>query len=231
MPKIHIRKFELKDRADVRRISCETSFLEEDRSLFLDDDEILADALTIYYTDHEPESCFVAAAEDKVIGYIIGTKDVPRMEKIFSKHVVPELIRKAFKKGFFFKIRTWQLFLHVAISALKGEFHAPHFSAQYPGMLHINIDKGWRGHQIGKRLIDQYLDFLKAQGIRGVHFGTMSEDAKGFFLKSGFTLLHASKRSYLKFRIGKEVPFYIFGKDRKGIFADDTRLDGLNGCG
>jgi ribosomal protein S18 acetylase RimI-like enzyme len=213
MPPVYIREFELKDRPDVRRISCETAFLGESRSLFIDDDEILADALTLYHTDHEPESCFVAVDEGRVVGYVLGTKDAFLMDKISSEQIFPALIKKAFQRRFFFKIKTWALFFQVAISALKGEFFAPHFFARYPAMLHINIDKNYRGNKLGTGLIENYLNFLKTQGVKGVHFGAMSEDAKVFFLRSGFKLLHTSKRSYLVYRIGKTVPFYIFGKE------------------
>lgn len=212
MSEIQIRRFEAKDREDVRRISCETSFLEADRSEFIDDDEILADALTIYYTDYEPESCFVAVKDEKVVGYIIGTKSVPQMEKVFSRQILPKLIMKAFQRGVFLRAKIWSLCIHAIASGLKGEFYAPHFSAEYPAMLHINIDKEHRGRQLGKRLIEQYINFLRAQGAAGVHFGTMSEGAKTFFLKAGFELLHESKRSYLKYRTGKIVSFYIFGR-------------------
>ncbi|MFH1062284.1 MAG: hypothetical protein V1747_05270 [Candidatus Omnitrophota bacterium] len=178
MPDIQIRKFEVKDRDAVRRISCETAFLEEERSFFIDDDEVLADALTLYYTDYEAESCFVAAAHDQVIGYIIGTKNAAGMERIFSKQILPKLLIKAFKRGFFLKSKTWLLFFNVIKSALKGEFYALHFSAEYPAMLHINIDKDYRSRQVGKRLINCYLEFIKSQGIAGVHFGTVSEGAR-----------------------------------------------------
>lgn len=69
---IFIRKFNNCDRKDIRRISCDTAFLEESRKVFFDDDEILADALTLYFTDYEPDSCFVAVKNDKIIGYIKG---------------------------------------------------------------------------------------------------------------------------------------------------------------
>ncbi len=212
MSQIEIRKYKLKDRSDVRRISCETSFPETDRGLFIEDDEIIADALTIYYTDYEPGSCFVAMDGDKVVGYIIGTKDASMMEKVFSRDILPKFLKKAFCRNLFIRMKTWRLFFYITMSALRGEFYAPHFSTQYPAMLHINVDKDHRGRHVGKRLIDHYVNFLKDQGVNGIHFGTISEGAKEFFLKSGFELLHESKRSYLKYRTGKMVPFYIFGK-------------------
>lgn len=211
MPDIQIRGFEPRDRAAVRRISCETSFLQEDRRLFLDNDEVLADALTLYYTDYEPGSCFVAVAAGRVVGYIIGTLDVHRMETVVSGKIWPGLIWKALRRGLFCRLRVWRLLFHVVTSALKGEFRAPHFAAQYPGMLHINIDQDHRGKEIGRKLIERYLSHLREHHVDGVHFGSMSEKAKEFFLRSGFKLLHVSQRSYLKYRTGEIFPFYILG--------------------
>ncbi|MEJ2568617.1 MAG: hypothetical protein P8Z50_07085 [candidate division WOR-3 bacterium] len=52
--KIIIRKFSKKDIEDVRRIACETAFGGSSRYDFFEDDEILADLLTRYYTDYRP---------------------------------------------------------------------------------------------------------------------------------------------------------------------------------
>ena len=61
-----IRPYQKEDRPSVRRISCETAFLDADLHDFFSDEEILADALTLYFTDYEPESCFVAELEEQI---------------------------------------------------------------------------------------------------------------------------------------------------------------------
>ncbi len=212
MSDIVIRQFTKNDREDIRRINCDTAFLEADRKLFFDDDEILADVLTLYYTDYEPQSCFVAIEEDKVIGYIIGAKDVRRMRITFNKRILPQTIGKALRKGFFLRANNLKFFLHVAVSFFKGEFFAPDFSRKYPATLHINIDKNFRGRKIGEKLIEHYLNYLKKQGVQGIHFGTMSEGAKKFFIKLGFSILFEGKHSYLSYITKQNSPYYILGK-------------------
>jgi GNAT superfamily N-acetyltransferase len=207
-----IRKYDCNDRDSVRRISYETAFLECPRKLIFDDDEILADALTLYFTDYEPESCFVAVADNKVVGYIIGSKDAADIKRVFgSKIIIPVLI-KAFSRGVFFKLVNLKYFFHVLLSALKREFIAPELSKDFPSLLHINIDEAYRGQGIGERLIQIYLAFLKEEGSRGVHFGTISERAVTFFLGNGFNILFQNKRTYLKPYFNKAVNFYIFGR-------------------
>jgi len=208
---IFIRKFNNCDREDIRRISCDTAFLEEPRKVFFDDDEILADALTLYFTDYEPDSCFVAVKNDKIIGYIIGTTDVKLMQKIFFIRIIPLLIIKALNKRIIFKRNALNFLIHLLLSLLKGEFIRPDFSKKYPATLHINIDKAFRRQNIGKQLIECYLKFLKEKNVSGVHFGVMSESAKEFFIKLGFNILFRSKLSYLRYYLGKFIPYYILG--------------------
>ncbi len=209
---ISIRQFTKSDRRDVRRISCDTAFLGADNKLFFDDDEILADVLTLYYTDYEPQSCFVAVEKAQVIGYIIGAKDTNQMDVIFNKKILPKLIVKAFVRGIFFRVKNLKFLLHIAISFLKSEFAMPDFSKQYPATLHINIDGNFRGKRIGEKLIEHYLDYLKEEKVAGIHFGTMSEGAKKFFLKTGFSILFKREHSYLKYIIKHNTPYYILGR-------------------
>ena len=209
---VSIRKFLPRDREQLRRISCETAFHELKRGAVFSDDEILADAFTLYYTDHEPQSCFVAIAHNRVVGYIIGTKDVSIMESISSKQIFPRLIWKALRRGVFLNIGNLRFIFYCLKSACKGELFMPDFSRRFPAMLHINIESGHRKGRIGERLIKTFEAYLKDERERGVYFGTFSEGAKDFFIKMGFTILFQGKRSYLKPYLGKEINFYIFGK-------------------
>jgi len=209
---IVIRKFKPEDKAGVRIISCETAFLDQPREYFIDDDEILADVLTSYYTDYEPESCFAALSGREVIGYIIGARDVSVMRRIFNTRIIPRLILKSFRKGLFFKKNALLFFMHAAISFFKREFFQPDFSKTYRATLHINIEERFRALHIGASLIESYLEYLKDNGVKGVRFGTISDKAKIFFKKMDFQPLYESKRSYLRYRLKRDVSFCIFGK-------------------
>jgi GNAT superfamily N-acetyltransferase len=209
---IAIRAYAPSDRQDIRRISVQTAFLEQPIELFLNDSEILADILTQYYTDHEPESCFVAIEQDRVIGYLTGAKNTVAAQKIFKSKILIPLIKKALKRNILASSATLRLFCHIVTSFLKGEFADPDFSKEYPATLHINIDKDYRGRHVGSQLIDHYLAFLSSHQINGVHFGSFSEQARNFFTQKGFALLHQGQRSYLRYRIGRTLNYYIFGK-------------------
>jgi ribosomal protein S18 acetylase RimI-like enzyme len=211
--KIIIRKFSKKDRKDVRRIACETAFGGSLRYEFFEDDEILADLLTKYYTDYEPDYCFVATYNGTVVGYITGAKNVSVMNRIFYLIIIPKLFLKSISRGLILKKNTSKFLFHCLISFSRGEFSAPDFSLKYPATLHIDIDKNFHSLGIGRNLINKYLDFLKEKKVIGVHFGTTSEGAKIFFTKVGFKLMLTKKRTYLKYKMGKEQVYYVFGKE------------------
>lgn len=84
-----IRQYQKDDRDFVRKISWDTSFMGNPAYPIFEDKEILTDFLTAYFTDHEPESCFVAESGKKVIGYLIGAKYVPVLERIFKSKILP----------------------------------------------------------------------------------------------------------------------------------------------
>lgn len=211
MNNILIRQYSQDDRQSVREISFETSFMEQPDK-FIDDREIIADALTVYFTDYEPESCFVSVSKGQVIGYLIGTTDGRRLNHIFLMKILPGLILRCLSKGLLFKKKEQQLAKHFLISFLKGEFFVPNCLKQYPALFHINIDKIYRGQNVGHQLIDRFIKLLMEKNIVGVHVSTMSEKAKEFFMRMGFKTQHLSNRSYLKYRLGHKFPFYIMGK-------------------
>jgi ribosomal protein S18 acetylase RimI-like enzyme len=133
------------------------------------------------------------------------------MKRLFRWKILPRLVLQSVFSGMLFRHRTRRFLFHCAIGFLKGEFHLPDFSHAYPATLHINIDRDFRAKGLGRRLIEHYLGHLKESGIAGVHFGTMSEDAKRFFERLGFRVLHGTSMSYLESYFGKRSPYYVLG--------------------
>ncbi|MFA5157398.1 MAG: GNAT family N-acetyltransferase [Candidatus Omnitrophota bacterium] len=208
MGEIIIRPYAGKDRDAVRQIAFDTAFLGEPGSAFFDSREMLADFLTDYFIDYEPQSCFVAESGGEVIGYLLGAKDsaCPR------PGLAGKLLLKAVKQNIIFNRKNAAFIFRCLTSFFRGEFKAPDFSREYPATLHINIKDGFRSQGIGAKLIGVYLDYLKKEKIKGVHFATLSERAANFYERLGFTLLHKAKRSYFNSILHKDVFCYIYGK-------------------
>jgi ribosomal protein S18 acetylase RimI-like enzyme len=208
---VKIRSYEPRDRESIRRICYETSFLQRPH-LFFDDPEIVTDALTRYYIDFEPESCFVAESKGRVVGYIIGTLDMARMNYVYGAKILFPLVVKAVRHGAFFRKKTFLFVFNYLKSVLKGEFVIPNLTREYPSTFHINVDQDLRGKKVGSRLVQRALQLLKEKNVPGVQFSTMTDDAKDFFVRQGFQVLYSSRRSFLRYALGYDTAFHLLGK-------------------
>jgi GNAT superfamily N-acetyltransferase len=205
-----IRPYRAADRQALREICCRTAFLEIALEKPLVDNDVLADALCRYFTDYEPQSCFAAVYGDRIVGYIIGTLDCCLMSRVFNSKILLPLLGKACVRRVFLRPQSLRFIFYLLRSLLRGEFNMPDFSADFPAGLHINILRGHRGHGLGRALVERYLDYLRQNQVKGVHFGTFSAEGAAFFRRLGFQELFRSRRSYLKRYVNREVDFYIF---------------------
>lgn len=206
-----IREYRLADRGAVREISYVTS-LEGRAHEFLDAREVVEDALTLYFTDHVPGSCFVAEDNGKVVGCLLGTDDIREMEKIMVLDILPRVFGKVVAQGIIFRKKNLFFLWNYLRGFLRGEFFRARFDRQFPATFHLNVMEGYRGKGIGSGLVERNLSFLRGKGVRGVHIGTMSERAKDLFVKLGFAVLYRSRRGYLKYILGYDTPYYVLGK-------------------
>lgn len=212
MQELTVRHYRPQDRPFVRRIAWETALLGESAQAFFDGEEPFSDFLTLYFTDYEPQSCFVAQSGSEVAGYLLGARNTAVLERAFRDKILFPLLFKAAAKGVFFKKKNLVFFFNLFKSLLRKEFRAPDFSREYPATLHINLQRPYRHSGAGSRLISAYLGYLAEKGVSGVHLATMSEAAAGFFQKQGFGLLYKGRRSYLRHILRRDIPLYIYGK-------------------
>lgn len=206
-----IRAYIPSDRPAVRRISYETSFLGRPE-VFQIDPETVADVLTAYYTDLEPESTFVACVDGEVVGYLTGTLDAVRMNRRMAWREIPVLAARALVRGAFFRRSSWRLLGRFLRSWRRGEFHTSDFLRDYPAGLHINLSEGARGSGLGAGLIQQFCAYASGRGVKGVHCGTMSEEARAFFEKQGFQVIWQGRRSYLDDVLNGQYVYYVLGR-------------------
>lgn len=212
MDAIVIRSYKNEDRSAIRKIAYDTAFMGESAEVFFSDKEKLADILTAYFTDYEPESAFVAEAGGEVAGYLIGAKDTALLERVCRFALLPKIISRVMLSKAFLNRKNIIFIYRLLLSLIKGEFRAPDFTKDYPAVLHINLAKEFRGHGIGSMLITHYLSYLKGGGITGVHLATMSTQAPFFFEQNGFTLLYKSTRSYFRNILHRDITCYIYGR-------------------
>jgi len=209
---ISIRQYRKDDRAYIRDIAYNTAFLGESAGAFIKGKDIFADFLTLYHTDYEPASCFVAEVDGRVVGYLLGANNAAHFRRIFPFRVFPRLLTQVIINGALLRKKNIIFVFHCLLSFLKREFKTPDFTREYPASLHVNIEQGFRNLGIGSRLVNAYLDYLRSKKIEGVYLATMSDKAASFFKAQGFVLLHQGIRSYFRHILHRDIPIYIYGK-------------------
>lgn len=207
-----VRSYRKTDRAAVRKIAVATAMMGVPSATFFDDDEVMADVLTFYYTNIDAGSSYVIEQQGQVVGYIVAVKDTRRMDRFSYVVMWPLIFFKALLRGVFFRSGNMKLFRQVWQAYQDGRLRLPDFSRDYPATLHINLLPEERSRGAGKALMEACCSHLKIAGVRGVRMSTMSKDAGVFFEKCGFTLLFSSSRPYFRHLTGADVPCLVYGR-------------------
>ena len=179
---ISIRKYQPKDKENLRRICIETSRLPVDTK---EQREFLYLLYNDYYSENEPQNCFVAADEnDNAVGYIICAENFKAYSKIFKKFYLPEIK----ELGLPFYIN--------AVAEMGGHWL---FSKKYPAHLHIDILDYCQGQGVGSQLVSELKKHLKSKGINSVMLscGDSNTGAIKFYKKNGFFVVKKMPGSYV----------------------------------
>jgi ribosomal protein S18 acetylase RimI-like enzyme len=188
---VTIRPYESRDRAAVRQICCDTADGGEPVERFFPDREVFADLITRYYTDHEPQSTWVAERDGKVVGYLTGCLDTRRFLRLMAWWYGPLIFLKAIGRGTLWHPQIVKLLSANLGGWLRGGFRRGVSLHEYPAHLHINLQKDARGQRVGPRLIRSFVEQVTAAGIHGIHAGVSADNQQGcrFFEAAGFTPL------------------------------------------
>ncbi len=185
-----IRKYRPEDRQALRTICYDTGLMGEPIDPYFGCADLFADYWMNYYTDHEPESAFVAEMNGGVVGYLVGCKDTCVYREVQKNVVMPAIRRKLFTFGYRIDRRFFAFVFRYLRSMWRGEFPDEPADA-FPAHLHMNVVDGCRNAGIGSKLLAEYLEYLRKNGVRGLHLGTTSYNklAVPFYGKWGFRLV------------------------------------------
>ena len=184
-----VRAYTAGDRAAVRFICAETADSGRPLERLFLDSETIADMVTRYYTDYEPECLWVADFEGEVVGYLSGAMDTHRMQRVTRLRVYPRAAAAAISRGSLLRIQGWRL-LWCALRTAPG-LHTAMQRVQpvvYPAHMHINILPAFRGRNIGSCLLRSFLAKLREGGVCGLHAAVREDNrpACAFFQRAGF---------------------------------------------
>jgi hypothetical protein len=186
-----IRSYRPSDRAAVRRLCCQTGFLGEPIDPVYEDNELFADFLTTYYTDHEPESSFVLELDGEIRGYLLGSRR-PLFNQLYSfqQNVVlfcRALLRCPRYNQYSRRFIRWMV-SHGWREVPAAPRRTPHF--------HINLLPEARKVSTTRALISAYLSYLYRCGEKRVYGQVVTfESRRGekMFERYGFKVLNRAK--------------------------------------
>jgi ribosomal protein S18 acetylase RimI-like enzyme len=193
---LHIRQYERRDRAAVRRICCDTADAGQPVERFFPDREIIADLLTNYYTEFEPQSIFVADAGAGPVGYLTGCLSTSHYLRVVMWRIAPLVFAKALVRGALWHPQTIRLLRANIGMWLTNGYRSSPALREYPAHLHVNVQEGFRGQHIGQRLVEAFCQRACDAGVRGVHAGVSADNSRAchFFEEQGFIEVHREPR-------------------------------------
>ena len=157
-----IRAYQPGDRGQIRRICADTGWLGRPIDPIFEDRELFADFLTTYYVDHEPESCWVAEKEGKIIAYAMGSVHPEQHRKINKR-----IGWRAGLKGFWRLItcqygKTSRKFLWWVVFQSPKEDPKSLPDAAH---MHWNMYPEARGTEIGKCFLETFIQHALDHGM------------------------------------------------------------------
>jgi ribosomal protein S18 acetylase RimI-like enzyme len=189
-----IRPYRPDDLDALYTICLETGDAGEDATVLHDDLELRGHVFVAPYAVLEPELCFVVEDGPGVGGYIVGTFDTRAFEERAEREWWPAL-RERYADPDPSRMSDWTADEAMAFLIHHPMTGDPAVVAEYPSHLHINLLPRLQGRGLGARLMDTFLDALRARGSRGVHLGVSPRNEGGiaFYRRYGFDELTSNE--------------------------------------
>ncbi len=200
-----IRSYRKSDRETLRRLCCETGYLGRAIDPVFEDRELFADYLTSFYTDREPESCFVLEQDGEVKGYLMGSRR-PFLQQfhnfllnisLFARGVCRYPRYNAASKAFV----RWIL-LNAWREVPAAPRRIPHF--------HFNMLPEAQNFGSTRELLVHFLTHLRAHGEKQV-FGQVVtfEERRGAKVFERFGFQVVEKKEITKYRAHRDEPVFL----------------------
>lgn len=184
MKTLLIRPYHPDDRGVIRNICLKTAFRNRGHDLFFEDGDVFADYWVDGYLLSEPDLCFVAEKEKKVVGYLLGCSDSIRMLKIMKKKIFPKVAFKLIKRLITFQYRNSLSYRTLRWALFKSWKEVPPVPRdRFPAHYHSNISRDGIRMLGYSSLLLRFLDELEKKGIPGLYGILLEPKSGGIFSK------------------------------------------------
>lgn len=172
-PAVIVRPYDGRDRAAVRDL-CRQAARGQPDPLFHEDGELAPLLFADYYLDREPDCCFVAEVDGRIVGYIVGTRNTRACRRALGRRIIPRVVLRIATRIVTLRYRrkvTYRAAWAYLLARLRpGPADCPEsLLGRYPGHSHLNVAAGYRGQGLGFALSTAFHDHLRACGITGMH--------------------------------------------------------------
>jgi ribosomal protein S18 acetylase RimI-like enzyme len=201
-----IRNYEPRDLETVYRICLETGSSGKDATHLYRDPKVIGHIYAGPYVTLEPRCAFVLEDDEGVGGYIIGAFDTHTFEKRQEEEWWPDL-RRTYADPSGKAREAWSIDERMAYLIHHSPRTPRRVSEPYPSHLHIDLLPRFQGKGFGQKMIDHWLDAMRAMGSRGMHLGvgTANERAVRFYEAYGLKVIEKIPAPYNVIYFGTEL--------------------------
>ncbi|MDP7013325.1 MAG: GNAT family N-acetyltransferase [Verrucomicrobiota bacterium] len=155
-------------------------------ALFADDPDALGRIYVGPYLEFEPELALVLEDSEGICGYCLGAMDSRKLFERYEREWRPGLAKRYPEPGG--DPSGWTPVEQVYHLYHHPDYFCPEPYDLYPSQLHIDLVPRAQGRGLGRRLVEEVVSRIEANGSPGVHLGmsARNERAHGFYLKLGF---------------------------------------------
>jgi GNAT superfamily N-acetyltransferase len=156
------------------------------------DEWIWAEYWTRYFTDREPDCCWVVerVGDGAVVGYLTGTVHAARVDR-YAPFLLGGIVWRVVRRLLLRRPQSRRAMLAMLLSLLRGELLLPPgVMSCFPGTCHVDLLPEARGRGLGPRLMAAYLKRMRRLRVPGIHARTLSVNRRvaGLLRKLGFRL-------------------------------------------
>ncbi|MFW5697636.1 MAG: GNAT family N-acetyltransferase [Fimbriimonadaceae bacterium] len=163
---MRIRNYQPEDRTQVEKICADTGLRGHLDQLFCDR-ELFAKIWLAPYLDNEPENCFVAEDEGRVVGYIVCALH-PQFQKRALRALGPHLLtmlRSTMAGRYRLHPESHRFVRWLLLKSWREKPAEPQNSTH----LHFNVAEGYRNGELGLDLLATYFRQLRERGFKQFH--------------------------------------------------------------
>ena len=190
--RLSIRAYEPSDRDSIRALVLACADRRAIPECMGSHRDMVADILSRYYTDFEPESCWLAEdASGRTVGFLLGCLSTTRRLWTMVFRIVPAVVVRSLLTG---TVCHWPL-IRLAKAGLSTWKNGHRVKSQalpmYSAHFHVGVSRECARCGLARELVRRFAAHANAAGVWGIHVSVVEGNlvARGFFESLGFCML------------------------------------------